>query len=174
MRFEVRRVVTGYDDHGDLVVSSDAAIVSLGKTPAGEAVPVWAANAMPVPLDDAGEHERPSLLQWYLVRVPPDKERGAAAADYQPGILHEGATIDLVAVVSGEVWLELDGVEDWVRLRAGETIVQRGTKHAWHNPTDATVMLSCVILSGVRTEATPSRISPHDRDFTKLSKGTNP
>jgi hypothetical protein len=174
MRFEVRRVVTGYGDNGDLVVSSDAAIGSLGKTPAGESVPVWAANSMPIPLDDAGEHKRPSLLQWYLVRVPPDKERRAAAADYQPGILHEGATIDLVIVVSGEVWLELDGVEDWVRLRAGETIVQRGTKHAWHNPTDATAVLSCVILSGVRTEATPSRISSQDRDFTKLSKGTNP
>ena len=48
-----------------------------------------------------------------------------------PG-MHTTDTIDFEYIISGEVWLELDdGVE--VRLRSGDTVVQNGTRHAWHN-----------------------------------------
>jgi hypothetical protein len=165
--FEARRVVTGYADAHILEISSDDGVASLGRTPAGEAVPLWAVKGLPTALDQAGNFERPADVHWYLVRVPPDKERGAAFGDYEPGILHEGTTVDLVIVVSGEVFLELDGVEQRVHLKAGDTVVQRGTKHAWHNPTDTTAVLSCVILSGVRTQGTPSRLTAHDHDFAR-------
>ena len=48
-----------------------------------------------------------------------------------PG-MHATDTVDFEYIISGEVWLELDdGVE--VHLRAGDTLVQNGTRHAWHN-----------------------------------------
>jgi len=62
-----------------------------------------------------------------------DKLPGIAAymeSDH-PG-MHTTDTIDFEYVISGEVWLELDdGVE--VHLRAGDTVVQNGTRHTWHN-----------------------------------------
>ena len=52
----------------------------------------------------------------------------------RPG-MHTTATIDFEVVLDGEIWLELDdGVE--VHLRAGDTVVQNGTRHAWRNHGD--------------------------------------
>jgi quercetin dioxygenase-like cupin family protein len=48
-----------------------------------------------------------------------------------PG-MHTTDTIDFIYVVSGEVWLELDDGQE-VHLRPGDTVVQNGTRHAWHN-----------------------------------------
>ena len=57
-----------------------------------------------------------------------------------PG-MHTTDTVDFEYVISGEVWLELDDGEE-VRLRAGDTVVQNGTRHAWHNRgTDACRMV---------------------------------
>jgi quercetin dioxygenase-like cupin family protein len=55
--------------------------------------------------------------------------------------MHTSDTIDFEYVVSGEVDLELDAGET-VRLRAGDTLVQNGTRHAWHNRGDE----PCVIV----------------------------
>ena len=48
-----------------------------------------------------------------------------------PG-MHTTDSIDFDYVISGEVWLELDDGEE-VHLRAGDTVVQNGTRHAWRN-----------------------------------------
>ncbi len=48
-----------------------------------------------------------------------------------PG-MHTTDTVDVLYVVSGRAILELDdGVE--VELKAGDTAVQNGTRHRWHN-----------------------------------------
>ena len=48
-----------------------------------------------------------------------------------PG-MHTTDTVDFEVVLSGEVVLELDdGAE--VTLKQGDTVVQNGTRHAWHN-----------------------------------------
>lgn len=49
-----------------------------------------------------------------------------------PG-MHTTATIDFEVVLEGEVELELDDGAK-VRLRAGDTVVQNGTRHRWSNP----------------------------------------
>ena len=96
--------------------------------------------------------------RFVIFTVPPEGEAGAARARLAPeaqaksladleanigtGLtdwmepdhpgMHTTDTIDFEYVISGEVWLELDdGVE--VHLRAGDTVVQNGTRHAWRN-----------------------------------------
>lgn len=69
-----------------------------------------------------------TIRQEALEKVP-----GLAEAMEQdnPG-MHTTDSIDYVAVISGELWLELDdGAE--VRLEAGDCVVQNGTRHAWRN-----------------------------------------
>jgi quercetin dioxygenase-like cupin family protein len=58
---------------------------------------------------------------------------GAMAA-MEPGApgMHVTDSIDYVLVVSGEVTLELDDGEQAV-LRAGDAVIQNGTRHAWRN-----------------------------------------
>ena len=49
-----------------------------------------------------------------------------------PG-MHTTDTIDMEVILSGEVILELDDGEERL-LRAGDTVIQNGTRHRWRNP----------------------------------------
>jgi uncharacterized cupin superfamily protein len=62
--------------------------------------------------------------------------------------MHTTSTVDFEVVLSGEVVLELDdGAE--VTLRPGETVVQNGTRHAWHNRGEVPAHVA-VFLIGAR------------------------
>ena len=54
-------------------------------------------------------------------------------------------TIDYGIVLSGELDLELD--EGEVHLSAGDVVVQRGTRHAWHNRGIAPCKVAFVLIS---------------------------
>ena len=59
--------------------------------------------------------------------------------------MHTTDTIDFEYIISGEVWLELDDVKE-VLIKAGDTVVQNGTRHAWHNKgSEPCRMLICLI-----------------------------
>ena len=47
-------------------------------------------------------------------------------------------------MLSGEIWLELD--EGEVHLKAGDSVVQRGTMHAWRNRSDTPCIMSFVLI----------------------------
>jgi len=48
--------------------------------------------------------------------------------------MQKAATLDFCLVLDGEITLVLDTEE--VQLKAGDTVVQRGTNHAWSNRSD--------------------------------------
>jgi mannose-6-phosphate isomerase-like protein (cupin superfamily) len=61
-----------------------------------------------------------------------------------PG-MHASETVDYLVVLSGEVDLELDdGVTR--RIRAGDLVVQNGTKHAWRNPGSVECVAVAVVI----------------------------
>jgi quercetin dioxygenase-like cupin family protein len=65
-----------------------------------------------------------------------------------PG-LHVTETVDLVTMLSGELWAVMETGE--TVLRPGDTLVHRGTKHAWSNRTDKpAVMVSLMIDAASR------------------------
>src|SRR5882757_3601808 len=61
-----------------------------------------------------------------------------AASTYSSGAPHpymqKTRTLDFCLVLEGEITLVLDKEE--VQLKAGDTVVQRGTNHAWSNRSD--------------------------------------
>lgn len=59
--------------------------------------------------------------------------------------MHTTPTIDYGIVLSGSICLELD--EGEVELNAGDVVVQRGTRHAWHNRGDAPCTVAFVLIS---------------------------
>ena len=60
------------------------------------------------------------------------------ASTYSPQAPHpymqKTRTLDFCLVLEGEITLVLDTTE--VHLKAGDTVVQRGTNHAWSNRSD--------------------------------------
>ena len=59
--------------------------------------------------------------------------------------MHKTPTVDYVIVLSGEIYAVMDQGE--TLLRAGETLVQRGTNHAWSNRSEAPCLVACILVS---------------------------
>jgi hypothetical protein len=174
-----RRIVTGHDAHGRSVFVSDAVVkpVTLSLLPGAEFHQLWARDATASIPSDVAVPERfgyfpPAdgfrfgffTLGPDSVTTPADLDIGAALAELTerlPGMaevmepehpgMHTTDTIDFDVVISGEVWLELDdGAE--VKLGPGDSVVQNGTRHAWHNRTSEPCTLA-VALIGARRDA---------------------
>lgn len=124
---------------------------------------MWVSEATPVPLKDLRESlDKPHRLEpppggsvCRVVTFPPDATwRGRvgqqevqayfdamgspAASTWSPAAPHpymqKTRTLDFCLVIEGSITLVLDTQE--VHLSAGDTVVQRGTNHAWSNRSD--------------------------------------
>lgn len=169
-----RRVVTGMGPDGRSVVVSDTATPTWVQRPTGSVVmEIWRADSIPAPVEDVpaevGEWVMAPPAHGVCVRLavfPADKDVDAEQAAAYEASLHElygdqgddahgGApgmhrtdTIDVVTVLDGEIWLVLESGE--TLLRAGDTLVQRGTRHAWSNRSDRACTLSSTQFLAVR------------------------
>ena len=99
-----------------------------------------------------------------LVTIPPDAEAHAGGADAAAALgeigggdshveggtvgLHRTDTIDVITVVSGELYSMLDTGE--TLLKAGDTLIQRGTTHAWSNRTSEPATFMATMYSAAR------------------------
>jgi len=59
--------------------------------------------------------------------------------------MHRTDSLDYGIVLEGEIVLELDDGKS-VHLKAGDVVVQRGTIHAWVNPTDKPNRMAFILL----------------------------
>jgi hypothetical protein len=169
----VRRVVTGHDDKGRAVVVQDDAVeVTPIVGSLAQVHRIWGADAADQVPGDGSEpsHEgffppaggyRFILFTLLPAGSPPgDGETGVSFPDFAEAMqrgpgrgMHASESVDLIYVVAGEIWLELDdGAE--VRLTAGDTAVQTGTVHGWRNRSDAPATLALVLVGARRTEST--------------------
>jgi mannose-6-phosphate isomerase-like protein (cupin superfamily) len=173
----VRRVVTGHDASGKSVFVSDEQVapISTALMPGTEFHRLWGSDdVVSLPTDGAA----PSAPLYFppvggfrfsvftlgpdSVTLPADLDIGAAINDFQtklPGLIektepenpgmHTTDTVDFDFVLSGEVWLELDdGAE--VHLKAGDSVVQNGTRHAWRNRTSDPTVIAVAIVGAQR------------------------
>jgi quercetin dioxygenase-like cupin family protein len=62
--------------------------------------------------------------------------------------MHTTETVDIVTIISGELWAILETGE--TLLRPGDTLVQRGTKHAWRNKGDVPAVMAAIQISATR------------------------
>ena len=164
----VRLVMTGHDENGRGRVISDSQVPPSPAEAAGYRFHMlWGTDKLPVYPDDGlqGTFSQTfpgvgAVRLAHLV-VEPDSVYLKAAADREgehedeiegvrtsstrtPG-MHFTPSVDMQTVISGEVWVELDdGVE--VHLRAGDSMIQQGTWHAWRNHgTEAAHVIAAVI-----------------------------
>lgn len=170
----VRRVVTGHDAAGRATVLFDGpapnvtvreatgGIVSTllwvsDETPAslagtGDA----AARRMGVPPPEGGTAFRvvefppfdPALLATSAETAQRDWGLHGAALPGWPAQhphIHRTRSLDYIVVLEGEIVLLLDDGEE-VALRAGDTVVQRGTNHAWINRSARPARLALIFV----------------------------
>jgi len=173
----VRRVVTGQRADGTSVFVSDEQVepVTVSLLPGAAFHQLWASDTMvQLPTDgtapDAPRYFPPAAgfrfgvftLGPDTVAAPESIDFGAALAEVAqklPGLadslepaapgMHTTDTVDYDFVLSGEVWLELDAGAQ-VLLRAGDCVVQNGTRHAWRNKSSAPCVLAFALVGAQR------------------------
>jgi mannose-6-phosphate isomerase-like protein (cupin superfamily) len=173
----VRRVVTGQTPEGRSVFVSDEQVdpITLRLLPGAAFHRLWGVDE-PAKLPTDGRAPLPAAyfppaagfrfglftLGPDSVTTPPDLDVASALGELfekLPGLgeamerdhpgMHTTDTVDLDIVLSGEIWLELDdGAE--VQLRAGDCVVQNGTRHAWRNRSDRPCVIAVALIGAVR------------------------
>jgi mannose-6-phosphate isomerase-like protein (cupin superfamily) len=177
---EVRRVVTGRAADGTSRVVLDAPAPRTHDflhVPGMSSTLIWASEPSAAIAADGADPTLevgsflppPGGTRFIVMRFAPDAVFAAPdfdgpAADAEqhvgsPGLaelfepdapgMHTTDTFDYAIVLEGEVWLELDG-GDLTHLRAGDVVVQNGTRHAWRNLGATPVTMAFVLVGGRR------------------------
>ncbi|MBV8099865.1 MAG: cupin domain-containing protein [Verrucomicrobia bacterium] len=157
----IRRVVTTHDPNGKTILLTDDRI-PLPAFAGGKAkgAVLWTTGT--VPADNIGDVQGEkraagmSLKGGSVLRI----------TEFGPGFvspMHRTLSIDYAVVLSGMLDLLLDGGEA-VKLRPGDAVIQRGTSHAWHNPSadqPCRIMIAMIeahpiTIAGKRLRQTPT------------------
>ena len=173
----VRRVVTGHDRSGRSVLAADEEVepITVAAYPGWAFHALWGGDRAPVFPDDGSQPPSATYFpgvdgfRFSLSTIPPAGteppdgiDPAAAAAEVEramPGMLahmepddpgmHTTDTIDFEVILSGEVILELDDGAERL-LRAGDTVVQNGTRHRWRNPGPDPALMAVFMLGARR------------------------
>ena len=154
---EITRIVTGISSDGssDFVSNAPARPVEAEALAGFTFYPLWATeDHVSLPDDEVRQYfPGPDGTRLVGVTWAPATDGGAAhpggdpaeAEALLPGLLgvfedgtpfHTTDSIDYGICLSGEMWLLLDDGRE-ARITPGTVVVQRGTRHAWENRSDA-------------------------------------
>ena len=161
----IRRVVTGFDQEGQAVFTSDEAapFMKESETLGAWAGDVWEMAEIPPKLSDDGDlttgggFPDTGSLVFRMLQLPPEgalRENPEEAEEYMGGPanlesddfgMHRSDTVDLIIVLSGEVWAIMDS-GDKTLLKPGDTLIQRGTVHTWRNLGEVPCVMAAVLV----------------------------
>jgi mannose-6-phosphate isomerase-like protein (cupin superfamily) len=176
-----RRVTTGQTPDGRSIIAADESVEALtvALAPGLECFPIWGADQ---PIDLPHDGTKPATAGWFppergfrftILTIPPDGESAAPedmtaalaeASVKLPGMIeavdakfphmHSTDTIDFVVVLSGSLCLEVDGGKE-VKLSQGDSVIQNGTRHAWHNRSSMPCQIVSATIGARRIQGVP-------------------
>lgn len=161
----IRRVVTGVNEKGEAVFTGDepAPFTKESEILGGWAVDIWEMASIPPELSDdgalttGGGFPKEGSLVFRMVKMPAESTLRAnpeEAEEYMGGPvdldseeygMHRSDTVDLIIILSGEVWAVM-GNGDETLLKPGDTLIQRGTVHTWRNRGKEPCVMAAVLV----------------------------
>jgi len=173
---QTRRVVTGHDAQGKAVVLFDDLAKPRQRSPGSNAVSMlWVTDEQPIDMNAAADRgDRaigvPPLANGTIFRIvdfPPtkpaeghvDHDKILKAMGIDPATqgymrhtnTHRTKSIDYAIVLEGEIDMLLDDTE--VRMKAGDTLVQQATNHAWVNNGDKVCRVAFILIDATAPDA---------------------
>ena len=173
----VRRVVTGHDENGKAVVVADADVENIVRPSHRPGVAihnVWVLDGAPAEINGPEETTDRTIgllpptngSVFRVIEFPPEKDwidsvdtdaakaawesigAGHVGVTEKPAhpLMHKTDTVDFALCLEGEIVMVLDDSE--VLIKAGDTVIQRGTNHAWSNRSDAVCKMMVVLVDG--------------------------
>jgi len=142
----VRRVITGHDGaHTARAIIDEPAGNVRSRTPGVASTLIWCTDS--TPCDIAIGEDVEDMGARALGTYPPENGARFIVMQIDPGsptAMHRTETLDFIAVLEGEIDMDMD--DSTVTLRAGDTMVQRGTNHAWINRSDRPAKIAIVLV----------------------------
>lgn len=167
----IRRIITGHNAQGrsNITFAGDATnVLDSPAWPGSRVTELWVTEEIPV--DNTGETDRgarpirhdpgPGGTIFRVVEIPPESKTtiDTAAAFAEIGStrvptaedsarhpsMHATDSVDYLVVISGEMHMLME--EGEILLTAGDCIVQRGTKHAWVNRSNAPCVMAAILV----------------------------
>lgn len=174
---EIHCIITGQNEAGRSAVIRAETVkpVTLALLPGYEFHRLWGSDAAPELPSNGTAPPHPGYFpmkhgfRFGFFTIPPDTVTNldqidtasafAEIAQKLPGMMevlepdhpgmHTTDTVDFDVVVFGEVYLELDdGAE--VLLKAGDCVVQNGTRHAWRNKSAHPCLIAVTLVGAGR------------------------
>jgi mannose-6-phosphate isomerase-like protein (cupin superfamily) len=151
----MKRVVTGWDESGNpaiLFEGEPPTVMDFGPIVTTE---LWVTDsAPPDPKTRTDTSTRPwdlhppdGGLAFRIVTFHPQSDAAAAPTADGPDFLeaHATETVDLIAVISGEITMVFEGRE--ITLGPGDSVIQQGTPHDWINRGSEPCVVAGVLVS---------------------------
>ncbi|NMO03995.1 cupin domain-containing protein [Gordonia sp. TBRC 11910] len=170
---QARLIVTGLDENGKSAFISDGNSEVRVATPGFTVMELWQFDSIPNNIlapntlgDQPVIDPPPAGLVVRVASFPPDSEFDAAAyadsldafhgADSHDGaeegqaggLWHETDTVDVVTLLSGELYAVTEAGE--TKMVPGDTVVNRGIKHIWSNKTDKPAVVLATMVAATR------------------------
>ena len=168
----MRRIITGHNQDGKSVITIDGPpACSIGEE-VGGLLEIWNTDGAAIDsTDEVDRGDSPIILsppkggtkfRYFQINPTPEgvpwevlQDLAAEAFDRigaahhridtsKHPAMHKTETIDYIILLKGDVSLLLD--EEEVRLEPFDTVVQRGTNHAWVNHGDEPALLIAVLI----------------------------
>ena len=168
----MRRIVTGHNALGKSIITIDGPpACSIGED-VGGLFELWNTDGMPIETTDNVDRADSEIIlsppangtkfRYFQINPTPEgvpwdvlQDLAAQAFDRigaahhridtsKHPAMHKTETIDYIILLKGDVSLLLD--EEEVRLEPFDTVVQRGTNHAWVNHGDEPALLIAVLI----------------------------
>lgn len=168
-----RLIVTGLDDNGKSAIISDGNTEVRVATPGFTVMELWQFDSIPNNIlapntlgTDPVIDPPANGLTVRIASFPPDSEFDAAAyaesldafhggdshdgaeEGQEGGLWHETDTVDVVTLLSGELYAVTETGE--TKMVPGDTIVNRGIKHIWSNKTDKPAVVLATMVAATR------------------------
>ncbi|KAH9486970.1 Oryzines biosynthesis cluster protein J [Psilocybe cubensis] len=137
----LRRIVTSHDNKGHSVVVSDSEIPAeaMELVRGGKSAAIWVTtDSIPTHdnnnSEDGGKRTIEDISNFGLVHPTGTNLRSTELAPGAITGMHRTCSLDYNILVSGElVLINEDGTEKHLK-NPGDTVIQKGTMHAWRNP----------------------------------------
>lgn len=168
----MRRIVTGHNALGKSIITIDGPPArSIGED-VGGLFEIWNTDGMPIETTDNVDRADSEIIlsppangtkfRYFQINPTPEgvpwdvlQDLATQAFDRigaahhridtsKHPAMHKTETIDYIILLKGDVSLLLD--EEEVRLEPFDTVVQRGTNHAWVNHGDEPALLIAVLI----------------------------
>jgi mannose-6-phosphate isomerase-like protein (cupin superfamily) len=172
----IRRVVTGHDANGvaTVIMDSDATcILSRPNRPGVTLTNLWQNDKMPAAMERHDDPvDGPLKLQppkngsvFRIVQFDPENPEELAKLDGKSAFAEMGAgdnvvenarhpfmhrtdSLDYSVILTGEIYMMMDDEE--YLLKAGDTVVQQGTNHAWSNRGTEPCQIAFILTDAVK------------------------